>query len=380
MFSHFLLLLLSVITSAASEVGNVRVGDHSVSPVPQTAQPRNQNGDGGPALKASLGFPSGIALDSRGNLVIADRRFNRVRQVHPGSGIITTVAGTGERSFAGDGGPATQAKLSIPEYVALDGNDNVYIADRGNSRIRRVDAKSGVITTVAGIGSAGYSGDGGKATAAKLSYPFGLALDHTGNIFIADTENHCIRRVDVASGVITTVAGNGRQGFSGDGGLATKATFYRPHVVAVDPSGDLIIGDSFNQRVRRVDRRTGIVRTIAGTGEEGHDGDGGDALGAKFRYFGALAFDSRRNLLITTFGRIRLIDARTNVISTIAGTGERGFDGDGGPAQKAVFTLAYGMALDKNENIYFADAESGRIRRIDSKTRTIVTVCGGEQP
>jgi sugar lactone lactonase YvrE len=344
---------------------------------PTLPQSASLNGDGGKAVEASLGFPSGLALDSRGNLFVADRRANRVRRIDARSGIITTAAGTGERRFSGDGGPATQAGLSIPEYVALDAQDNLYIADRGNSRIRRVDAKTALITTVAGNGTPGFSGDGGQAAEAKLSYPYGLALDQAGNIFIADTENHCVRRVDARSGIITTVAGNGRRGFSGDGGPAVDATFNRPHVLTLDPKGDLVIGDSFNQRIRRVDRRTGFIRTIAGTGEEGHGGDGGDALRATFTYFGALAFDARGDLLLTTFGKVRVIAARTNVIDTIAGTGVRGFGGDGGPATQAIFGIAYGMVLDAKGNIYFADAENGRIRRIDSRTRIITTVAGG---
>lgn len=350
----------------------------NVAGTAQTGSVSSPIGDGGPATQSVLVGPSGIAIDKHSNLFIAERGGNRIRRVDQRTGIITTVAGTGNRSYSGDGGPATQADISIPEHIALDSNGNLYFGDRGNARVRRVDRRTGIITTVAGTGTRGYSGDGKPATQAEISAPYGISLDQKGNLFIADTENQCLRRVDAKTGIITTVAGNGQRGFGGDGGPATKASLSRPHVSIIDPNGNLIVGDSFNQRIRKVDRATGIITTLAGTGEEGFSGDGGPATKASFTYFGALAFDNRGNLFITDGGnnRIRKIDA-TGIITTVAGTGEQGFGGDGGPALQARMKWPYGMAIDQQGNIFFADWQNGRVRRIDARTGIITTVAGG---
>jgi len=359
------MILLSLVVSVV----------HAIVALPQATPSTSE--PAGPASRARLESACGIALDSRRNVFIADRRGNRVFRVDVLSGRMRVVAGTGERGFGGDGGPATDAKLAVPEGVAFDANDNLYIADRSNSRVRRLDAKSGVITTVAGNGEAGYSGDGGKATLASLTYPYGLALDEDGSIYIADTDNLCIRRVDARTGIITTVAGNGRQGFTGDGGPAVEAALYRPHVLTLGAHGELIIGDSFNQRIRRVDPGTGVITTIAGNGEEGTGGNGERAMDTRFTYFGALVVDSSGNLLLTGGDhKIRAIDLRIGVVTTLAGTGEKGFSGDGGYAHKALINGPYGLAVDENDNVYFADGQNRRIRRIDAKTDVITTVAG----
>ncbi|MFL6448655.1 MAG: Ig-like domain repeat protein [Bryobacteraceae bacterium] len=214
-------------------------------------------GDGGPATDAMLARPLGLAVDGSGNFYIADGGDfldpGRIRKVSADTGVITTVAGNGSYGFSGDGGPATSARLEGPSAVAVDGSGNLYIAD-GN-RIRKVSASTGVITTVAGNGSSGYSGDGGPATSASLFYPRGVAVDGSGNIYIADEDNNRIRKVSAGTGVITTVAGNGSDGFSGDGGPATSASLEGPSAVAVDGSGNLYIADWGNQRVRKVDHR-----------------------------------------------------------------------------------------------------------------------------
>src|SRR5947208_3349960 len=207
-------------------------------------------GDGGAATDASLNQPRGVALDASGNLYIADHFNHRIRKVDAATGIITTVAGNGVFGFAGDGGAATGASLNQPRGVALDASGNLYIADQSNLRIRKVAAASRIMTTVASTGGGGFAGDGGAATSASLNEPSGVALDASGNLYIADQFNHRIRKVAAASGIITTMAGNGNLGFAGDGGAATSASLYYPSGVALDASGNLYIADQNNSRIR----------------------------------------------------------------------------------------------------------------------------------
>jgi hypothetical protein len=231
---------------------------------------KGYGGDGGPAVSAELNNPNDVAMDSAGNLYIADFVNSRVRKVDTG-GIITTVAGNGTQGYSGDGGAATSAEIKLPEGIAVDDSGNLYIADNGNSRIRKVSG--GIITTVAGNGTAGYSGDGGPATATELNYPTGVAVDATGNLYIADFQNSCIRKV--SGGIITTVAGLDQgPGYAGDGGPATAARLNYPTGVSVLPSGELFIADTFNNRIRKVDA-AGIITTVAGNGTQGYGGDGG---------------------------------------------------------------------------------------------------------
>lgn len=334
-------------------------------------------GDGGPAIEALLHFPSGVAVHDH-FLYVTEQRGHRVRRVNLRTGIVTTVAGTGEPGFSGDGGPAEEARLNQPENIAVDRHGHLYIADLRNHRIRRMDAGTGRITTVVGTGEGGFSGDGGPATAAAISNPFGLVIHPNGDLYFADTENQRIRRVDAATGVISTVAGDGRRGFRGDGGIATDAMLSRPHVLAIH-DGDLLIGDSFNQRIRRLDLQTGVIETIAGTGEQGTAGDGGSATNATFVFFGELAVDHRGRLILSGVGNhtIRAIDLRTGVISRLAGTGRWDFGGDGGPALEAHFHLPYGLDVDAEGNVYVADFWNWRVRRIDATDGTVSTVAGG---
>jgi hypothetical protein len=248
--------------------------------------------------------------------------------------IIDTVAGNGSWGYSGDGGPATEAMLSYPRGVAVDASGNIYIADLYNHRIRKVDT-SGIITTVAGNGDEGYSGDGGPATEAMLDFPFGVAVDASGNIYIGDTHNYRIRKVDT-SGIITTVAGNGAWGYSGDGGPATEAMLDFPCDVAVDASGNLYIGDVYNQRIRKVDT-SGIINTVAGNGSWGYSGDGGPATEAQLHGPFGVTVDASGNLYIADYDnqRIRKVDT-SGIITTVAGNGSRGYSGDGGPATDAM--------------------------------------------
>jgi len=267
------------------------------------------SGDDGPATSAQLSGPQSVIVDASGNLFIADTYNNRIRRVSV-SGIITTVAGSGPRGFSGDGGPATAASLYYPSDVAVDSAGNLFIADFDNQRIRKVSA-SGIITTVAGNGTQGFSGDGGPATAASLYYPSGVAVDASGNLFIADSGNSRIRKVS-ASGIITTVAGSGpsgfSSGFSGDGGPATSASLGEPYHVAVDSAGNLFIADTGNSRIRKVSA-SGIITTVAGSGTDGFSGDGGPAASASLSEPCGVAVDASGNLFIadTYNNRIRRV-------------------------------------------------------------------------
>ena len=329
-------------------------------------------GDGGPAVAALLHSPSGVALDGAGNLYFTDRYHHRIRKVDT-SGIITTVAGTGDPGFGGDGGPAVSAQLAYPFGVAVDGAGNVYISDRTNHRIRKVDS-TGVITTIAGTGDFGFSGDGGPAVSAQLRYPLGLAVDGAGNLYFVDLANHRIRKVD-SSGVITTVAGTGEKGFGGDGGQAVSALLNSPTGVAADVAGNVYIADASNHRIRKVDS-SGIITTVAGTGEKGFGGDGGQAVLARLNTSSGVVLDGAGNLYIADRhnSRIRKVDS-SGVITTIAGTGEIGFDGDGGPAVSALLNSPTGVAADVAGNVYIADASNDRIRKVDS-SGIITTVAG----
>jgi uncharacterized protein (TIGR03437 family) len=290
-----------------------------------------------------------------------------------GQGIITTVAGSGTAGGSGDGGPATSASLG-PWGVAVDAAGNLYIADYSNSRIRKV-SPSGIISTAAGNGTRGFSGDGGPATGASLNQPSGVAVDAAGNLYIADYYNYRVRKVS-SSGIISTVAGNGIKGFSGDGGTATSATLREPEALAVDAAGNLYIADSTNQRIRKVSP-SGIISTVAGTGTWAFSADGGPATSASLSFVEGVAVDAAGNLYIddSDNGRIRKVSP-SGIISTVAGTGTWGFSGDGGPATSASLNDPWGVAVDAAGNLYIADARNGRIRKV-SPSGIIGTVAGG---
>ena len=329
-------------------------------------------GDGGPATSASLTPPWDIALDAAGNLFIAEGV--RIRRVDTG-GIITTIAGGGV-NFPGDGGPATDASLGEATGVDVDAAGNVYIGNFTHCPIRRVDT-SGIITTVAGSGAfgtgCGFGGDGGPASAALLGHgPRGVAVDAAGNLYIADTRNSRIRRVDT-SGIITTVAGAGFCPFGGDGGPATSACLNRPFGVAVDAAGKLYIADTRNCRIRRVDT-TGIIDTVAGSFACTFGGDGGPASSAFLRFPASVAIDSAGNIFISGGCRLRRVDTGA-IITTVAGRGVCGFGGDGGPATSAMLGQAEGVAVDDLGNIYIADGPNCRVRGVDT-SGVITTVAG----
>jgi sugar lactone lactonase YvrE len=333
--------------------------------------------DGRPATQIALAIPIGSAVDASGNIYIAEALMNRVRRVSATSGIVTTVAGTGTAGFSGDGGPATAATMSTPLAVAFDHAGNLYIIDGDNHRVRRVDAASQIITTFAGGGSPGFLGEGGPAIAAGLS-PAAITFDASDNLFIADEASNRVRRVDAATRAITTVAGTDR-GFAGDGGPAVAAKFDAIRGLAFDSAGNLFIADMINERVRRIDVATRMISTVAGTGIIGYSGDGGPATAAMLALPQTVAVDGAGNLYIadTDNARIRKVDATTGTISTVAGTGTGGFSGDGGPASAAVVSYSTSVTLDTSGNLYITDAGNGRIRRVDRFANLINTVAGG---
>ena len=334
------------------------------------------SGDGGQATEANLDNPHGIAIDAADNVFIADERNHVIRKVEASTGLISTVVGNGTRGYTGDGGPATAATMHQPKDVEVDGLGNLFIADSINNVVRKVDAATGVITTVAGNGIRGYAGDGGPATGARLDRLGGLALDGLGNLYIADTQNNRIRKVDVSTGIINRVAGTGNFVFNGDGIPATSSNIWSPDDILVDALGDLYIADSGNQRIRRVSASTGLISTIVGSGSRGFSGDGGPATGAAMRGPRSLAFDPSGNLHFTDSGndRIRRVDAVTGMITTVAGL--VGFSGDGGPALEASLTSPSGLALDREGNIYLTDTDIHVLRKVEASTGNIITVAG----
>jgi sugar lactone lactonase YvrE len=323
-----------------------------------------QLGDGGPAKSAGLCGPTDVALDAEGNMYISDTGDycigpggDTVRKVDP-AGTITTVAGTGEAGFSGDGGPATKAQLDFPNAVAVDREGNLYIS--GDYRIRKVD-KDGIITTFAGTGEGGYSGDGGSATSAQLREPACMVFDAHGNLYVADYTS--VRKID-PSGTITTVAGTGRFGFSGDGGPATEAKLTASDI-ALDGKGNMYISDTENNRIRMVDR-DGIIHTVAGTGKEGYSGDGGPATKAALALPIGIALDREGNLYIACHhnSRVRKVDPNGK-ITTVAGTGEMGFNREKGPARKVMLNQPWGLFLDDDSgDLYIADSFNSRIRAL----------------
>jgi sugar lactone lactonase YvrE len=320
------------------------------------------SGDGGPATSAQLANPYAVAVDAAGNEYIADNQNDLIRKIDV-NGAITTVAGNRTNGFSGDGGPATGAALNDPRGVAVDAGGSIYISDMGNQRIRKVDS-AGVITTIAGTGVAGFSGDSGAATAAMINAPRGLAVDASGAVYFADTANHRVRKV--AGGIISTVAGTGSAGFAGDGSQATAAQLSRPRGLAINAAGDVFISDSGNNRIRLVKNATGIITTFAGNGVAGSLGDGYAATSANLNLPFGLALDGTGNLYIADQmnHRVRLVDTN-GIISTAIGSCSlnAGFSGDWGPASIAQVDYPYGVAVGPNGNVLVADTASNRIRR-----------------
>ena len=312
-------------------------------------------GDGGPAADAQLNNPFDLTFDAAGNLIFSDTFNHVLRRIDAHTGVIATIAGTGARGFSGDGGPAAQAQLNEPYGVAVDPSGNVYVADRLNRRVRKVAAITGTISTIAG-------GDGGFRT---LAEPNGLAFDARNHLlYVADVADHRVRLIDVKDNIIVTCAGTGLGEHSGDGGLAIAASLFGPRAVAIAPDGALYVLERQGSTLRRI--RNGTIETLAGTGARGRGGDGGNARLAQFNAPKEMALMPDGSVLIvdTESHAIRHIDAATWIVTTIAGTGMAGGGGDGGPATAAGLARPHGAAVGPDGAIYIGDSENHRIRKL----------------
>jgi streptogramin lyase len=319
-------------------------------------------GDGGPADQALIGEAYGCAFDAEDNLYISDGRNHTVRRIERQNWVITTVAGTGRQGYSGDGGPATQATLNNLYSLTVDANGDIYIVDRLNAAVRKVDAATGIITTVAGTGAPGYSGDGGPGHLAQLREPNDCFLDGRGGLLIADIQDQRIRRLDLGTGIITTFAGNGEKRRSGDGRPATQASIMGARAVCLDRKGNTYICEREGNGVRKEDAN-GIMSTFAGTGEPGYTGDGGPARAATWGAPKAIRCDHHDNVIVvdTENNAVRRIDVETGIVVTIAG-GHAGGDGDGGDATKAGLARPHGCGIDRQGNLYIADGVNHRVR------------------
>ncbi len=350
--------VLAALFSARSPAQNQTAPQFTISTVAGNGTAA-YSGDGGPATSASINSPLRIAVDSAGNLYLAEGNDNRVRKVAP-NGTITTVAGTGVAGFGGDGGAASAALLNAPGAVAVDAAGNLYIGDRNNNRVRKV-TPGGTITTVAGNGEAGNTGDGGLATSAALAVGEDIVLDSAGNLFVTiEGGANVVRKVTALTGIITTVAGNYTTGFSGDGGPATSAAMNLPRGLAIDAAGNLFIADQGNNRIRKV--AGGVITTVAGNGTPGFAGDGGPALGAELFSPTGIGLDAAGNLYIAdqNNNRIRILLAG-GTIATVAGNGTAGFSGDEGLALSAELNTPRDAKVLAG-SVYVADPGNNRIR------------------
>lgn len=327
---------------------------------------RGYSGDGGPATKAQLDAPFDVALDRDGNLFFSDTMNHCVRRVDGQTNVITTVAGNGKKGFSGDGGAATEATMNEPYGIALDADGDLFIVDRLNACIRRVDAKSKTIRTIAGTGKPGFSGDGGPGDKAQLREPNGIALDGRGKLYIADVRDQRVRVLDLRSGIITTFCGTGEKKEEGDGGPYQKAILFGPRAVAVGPDGNVYICEREGHAIRRVNLATGIIERVAGTGVAGYTGDGGPALKATFKGPKEMKVDPAGNIFVvdTENHAIRRIDAATGIIETVAGSGTAGGSGGGGPATAAKLNRPHGVCVAPDGGFYIGDTLNHRIRRV----------------
>jgi streptogramin lyase len=290
---------------------------------------------------------------------------------------VETFAGTGTKGFSGDGGPADRAQLNNPFGIVRGPDGALYICDTDNHRVRRV-AKNGTISTVAGAGTRGHSGDGGPATRAELNEPYEVRFDPAGNMVFVEMRGNVVRRVDAKTGAISTVAGTGKAGFAGDGGAATKAELNQPHSIQFDRDGNLYVCDIGNHRVRRIDARTAVISTFAGTGDRNPTPDGAKFAAAPLNGPRAIDFDKEGNLWLALRegNAVYRLDMKAGTVHHVAGTGKKGFTGNGGPAKQATLSGPKGVSIGPDGNVYLADTESHSIRMIDLKRGTLELVAG----
>ena len=301
-----------------------------------------------------------------------------ISNAYASGGHIDTVAGTGQPDNNGDGGKATQVNVGAPFGVEIGPDEALYIMEVGNHRVRRLDLKTGQLTTVAGCGRQGYSGDGGPATKAELNEPYEVRFDRDGNMYFVEMKNHIIRKVDAKTRTISTIAGVGRPGYGGDRGPATEAIFSSPHSIAMDGRGGLYVADIGNHRIRRIDLETGIVQTIAGNGQRQLPGDGQTALANPVLGPRALFIEGTTMWVALREGHsVWTLDLATGKWRHVAGTGQKGFSGDGEPAKTATFNGPKGIAVGQGGDVYVVDTENQAIRKIDAESGLIWTVAGG---
>lgn len=321
-------------------------------------------GDGGPASAASFVYPECICLDRFGNLYIVDVLGHRLRKIALSTRIITTVAGNGIGGFSGDGGQATAAQVWGPQGICTDTAGNIYFGDVLNRRVRKITVSTGIITTIAGNGSMGYSGDGGSATNARFHYPTGLLIDNAGNLLVSDIGTHTVRKI-TAAGIVSTIVGIGSAGYSGDNGSATNALLNQPAEIAMDSRDNLFIADHLNNVVRKIDAISGVITTVAGTGTAGSYGDGGPATAATIIQPYGIFIDKSDDVFIADYygASIRKITSSTGIIHKAVGCGIDGFDGDGGPATNAKLKPST-LCIDSIGTMYVADFLNYRIRMV----------------
>lgn len=321
------------------------------------------DGDGGPALQAACQLPYACEFDPQGNMVVCMGRQHRIRRMDARTGVITLVAGNGAGGYSGDGGPALDAVINQPYGLAIDTNGDIYFAQRFDPAVRKIDSLTGIISTVAGTGKFGYSGDGGPGKEAMLREPNDLYLDGQGGLLIADIQDQRIRRVDLDTGIITTVAGTGEKSRAGDGRPATEASLLGPRAVCMDSQGNTYIAEREGNGVRKISP-DGILTTVAGIDSVfGYSGDAGPALAATWGAPKAMRCDSEDNVIVvdTENFAVRRIDSLTGIVTTIAG-GREGGDGDGGPALNAGLSRAHGCGIDAHGDLYIADTHNHRVR------------------
>lgn len=324
-------------------------------------------GDGGLVQNALLNGPQNVYADKVGNLYISDLGNNVFRKVDAKTGIITTVAGNGINGFSGDGGPAIQASFSNPFHIVSDDSGNLYISDLSNSRIRRVDAKTGVVQTIAGTGVADFNGDGKTGLNTDLNIPFGIAFDKEGNLIFSDDAGTRLRKLNMKTQIITTIAGNGNWGFGGDGGPATNAMFNFIWNVAVDPnSGEIYVSDEANLRIRKINPYSGIITTVAGSGVYGNSGMGGLATDAAFYQPVGIAVAKSGDLYIGDqwLAQVYVVNKKTGIINLVAGNNTIGFYGDGGPSVDALLSWPNSLSFGPDGSLYVDDTNNNRVRKI----------------
>jgi streptogramin lyase len=321
-------------------------------------------GDGWPATAYSLAAPMGLCADQNGNIYEADFAESRIRKVNA-QDTLFTIAGIGVPGYAGDGGPATLATFANPTGVVMDTAGNLFITEEYNNIVRKINRVTGQVSTVCGTGTGGYAGDGGPATAAMLDQPGGLCLDKAGNIYIADKNNNRIRKVDRTTGIISTYAGNGTFGYSGDGGAADATKLAFPRGVSIDTLGNIYIADFGNHRVRKVDAISGNISTVAGTGSPGYAGNNGPAIAARLTDPHGVYVSRRGNLYIADYGNnvVRVVTP-DGVMHTVAGSGLHGYSGDAGAALSATMQGPTAVCTDQLENLYIADWGNSAIRKV----------------